>query len=106
MNLTQEEKEIARKIQKIFKQSVCGFDLLRSKGKSYVCDVNGFSLVKSSKKYYMDCANQILQLINARFPERMLEPRDSIGSNSELQLAKESSSNFELGNRKAKYRPE
>ena len=47
---------MARTIQREFKQNVCGFDLLRSKGKSYVCDVNGFSLVKSSKKYYFDCA--------------------------------------------------
>jgi inositol hexakisphosphate/diphosphoinositol-pentakisphosphate kinase len=54
--LTPEEKEIARKINIAFKQGVCGFDLLRSKGKSYICDVNGFSLVKSSKKYYIDCA--------------------------------------------------
>lgn len=55
--MTPEEKEIARKISEAFKQNVCGFDLLRSKGKSYVCDVNGFSLVKSSKKYYIDCAS-------------------------------------------------
>jgi inositol hexakisphosphate/diphosphoinositol-pentakisphosphate kinase len=31
VNLTHEEKEIARKIQREFKQHVCGFYLLRSK---------------------------------------------------------------------------
>ena len=64
--LSFEEKEIARKIQRAFKQTVCGFDLLRARNKSYVCDVNGFSLVKSSKKYYNDCANQIRRFINKK----------------------------------------
>lgn len=54
--LTNEEKLIARQVCLAFKQTVCGFDLLRANGKSYVCDVNGFSFVKNSTKYYDDSA--------------------------------------------------
>ena len=68
VNLTPTEKNIARKIVQIFKQNICGFDILRSKGVSYVCDVNGWSFVKGNRKYFQDCAillrNIILSVID------------------------------------------
>ena len=54
--LTPDEKEIARRVCLAFGQMVCGFDLLRTKGRSYVCDVNGWSFVKTSTKYFDDAS--------------------------------------------------
>ncbi|CAG9465009.1 unnamed protein product [Pedinophyceae sp. YPF-701] len=72
--LSPQEKEIARIVSLAFGQKVCGFDLLRSdKGRSYVCDVNGWSFVKSSKKYYDDCAGILRSIIlSALAPHRLI----------------------------------
>lgn len=59
--LDAEEKQIARKVVLTFGQTVCGFDLLRSNGRSYVCDVNGWSFVKDSHKFWSDSANLLRQ---------------------------------------------
>ena len=72
VNLTNEEKEIAIKIVYIFKQNVCGFDILRSEGKSFVCDVNGWSFVKGNKKYYQDCAIILRKIILTKINRKLL----------------------------------
>ncbi|KAL1512849.1 hypothetical protein ABEB36_002365 [Hypothenemus hampei] len=61
--LSNDEKLISRKVCLAFKQAVCGFDLLRANGKSFVCDVNGFSFVKNSNKYYDDSAKILGNMI-------------------------------------------
>ncbi|UKK00525.2 hypothetical protein MACK_000599 [Theileria orientalis] len=60
--LTSEEKTIAYRIVDHFRQTVCGFDILRTFDGPYVCDVNGWSFVKRNKKYHIDCS-QIIRAI-------------------------------------------
>jgi hypothetical protein len=68
--LLPEEQEIARKVCTSFGQRVCGFDLLRADGRSYVIDVNGWSFVKGNDDYYEECAKALAKLFLSSAPRK------------------------------------
>ena len=61
-HLTSHEMEIVRKIYRGFRQTVCGFDLLRGPSASYVCDINGWSRVKNHPTYWRKCGEILHQI--------------------------------------------
>ncbi|KAG3034017.1 Inositol hexakisphosphate and diphosphoinositol-pentakisphosphate kinase [Phytophthora cactorum] len=94
--LNSTEKDMARKVCLAFHQTVCGFDLLRVRGSSYVCDVNGWSFVKNSKKYYDDCGlilhNYLVSALRSRyFRQRRANSLTSMGTQMCPQYATEPS---------------
>jgi inositol-hexakisphosphate/diphosphoinositol-pentakisphosphate 1-kinase len=70
--------------------------------------VNGFSFVKTSKKYYMDCANQISKIIMKKLSLSLLNPladRSLVASISDNTLGVSSSSGDPGPDQERPYRP-
>ncbi|XP_057315055.1 inositol hexakisphosphate and diphosphoinositol-pentakisphosphate kinase 2-like isoform X2 [Hydractinia symbiolongicarpus] len=76
--LSAHEKLLAKRVCSCFKQTVCGFDLLRANGKSLVCDVNGFSFVKTSQKYYDDCSQILADIILQNIAPQLWIPQELV----------------------------
>ena len=85
--LNHAEKEISRKITIAFRQYVCGFDILRAQGTPYVCDVNGWSFVKNSRKYYDDCSQVLTEyMLSSLRPRSTVRPVPTVTPYSGLSL--------------------
>ena len=80
--LNVKEKIIATKVVLAFGMNVCGFDILNCHGKSYVCDVNGWSFVKSSAKYYDDAAMVLQDLLLRKMGRNVMTSPVGMSSHS------------------------
>ena len=93
--LSSSEKTIARKVVRAFGQTMCGFDILRSNGGSFVCDVNGWASVKDSPKFWDDAAKLLRQYcLQAVAPIHYHEQltRAALASERPLRLSHDSGS--------------
>ena len=79
-SLSKEEAAMASRIANSFGQRVCGFDLLRAEGKSYVIDVNGWSFVKDNDEYYDQCARIMRDMFIREKRKLMGTPNSAVTS--------------------------
>lgn len=79
VTLTPAEMMVARKVCKVFRQLVCGFDILRADGGHfYVCDVNGWSFVKNNAAYVEKASSIMRDIFEEKVRERGLHRKVNV----------------------------
>ena len=61
VELTAAERETVLRVARVFRQAVCGMDLLRLADRTLVIDVNGWSFVKNDTAFYERCADHLAE---------------------------------------------
>ncbi|KAJ4460437.1 putative Inositol hexakisphosphate and diphosphoinositol-pentakisphosphate kinase 1 [Paratrimastix pyriformis] len=82
--LTEDERNYCSIVGRVFRQRVCGLDLLRHMGQTMVCDVNGWSFVKGDTQYYTHCSRLLRNIMLQAACRKAAPPVPAISREGEV----------------------